>query len=121
MARKKITTLVDDLTGGPADETLTFALDGTTYAIDVSAANATSIRTTIGALAAKARRVAVQGRGATRSAGRPRRGGSGDTAALRAWARENGWPNLPSRGRIPNEILAASVTAQGGQAAGGAA
>ncbi len=40
MAQKVQVLLVDDLDGGEADETVTFALDGKTYEIDLTTANA---------------------------------------------------------------------------------
>ena len=44
MAQKVTVVLEDDLTGGPADETLRFAADGTDYEIDLSAKNAAAFR-----------------------------------------------------------------------------
>ena len=35
------------------------------------------------------------------------RGTFGDNAAIRSWARANGWPDLGDRGRIPREVLEA--------------
>jgi Lsr2 len=40
VAQKVTVELEDDLTGGPADETVRFAVDGTGYEIDLSAKNA---------------------------------------------------------------------------------
>jgi len=40
VAQKITVALEDDLTGGPADETVPFAVDGTAYEIDLSAKNA---------------------------------------------------------------------------------
>ena len=40
MAQKVEVHLEDDLDGGPADDTVTFALDGKDYEIDLSTANA---------------------------------------------------------------------------------
>jgi hypothetical protein len=40
MARKVETTLVDDMTGDAADETVSFSLDGVEFEIDLSAHNA---------------------------------------------------------------------------------
>ena len=40
MAQKVQVLLVDDLDGGPAEETVSFALDGVTYEIDLNAQNA---------------------------------------------------------------------------------
>ena len=44
MAQKTIVQLIDDLDQGPADETVSFALDGAAYEIDLSAANAAKMR-----------------------------------------------------------------------------
>jgi hypothetical protein len=44
MAKTVIVKLTDDLDGGDADETVLFALDGRSYEIDVSSANASRIR-----------------------------------------------------------------------------
>src|SRR3954451_21155199 len=44
MARQVITTLIDDLDGKPADRTVEFSLDGTSYTIDLSEANAGKLR-----------------------------------------------------------------------------
>ena len=44
MAKTVIVKLTDDLDGGDADETVTFALDGRSYEIDVSSANANRLR-----------------------------------------------------------------------------
>lgn len=43
MAHKVTVALEDDLTGGPADETVRFAVDGTDYEIDLSAKNAAAL------------------------------------------------------------------------------
>ena len=44
MAKKRLWSLVDDFDGSPAAETVTFALDGRTYEIDLSAENAAELR-----------------------------------------------------------------------------
>src|SRR5277367_3608552 len=44
MAKTVIVKLTDDIDGGDADETVHFALDGKTYEIDLSAANASALR-----------------------------------------------------------------------------
>ena len=44
MARKVQVLLVDDLDGGAADETVSFALDGASYKIDLSSINAKKLR-----------------------------------------------------------------------------
>ena len=44
MAQKVTVVLEDDLTGGPAEQTVRFAFDGTDYEIDLSAKNAAAFR-----------------------------------------------------------------------------
>lgn len=44
MAQKVQVVLTDDLDGGDADETVQFALDGVSYEIDLSTANAEALR-----------------------------------------------------------------------------
>ncbi|TLM80968.1 Lsr2 family protein [Pseudarthrobacter sp. NamE2] len=44
MALKAVITLEDDIDGSEAVETITFALDGDDYEIDLSAANAGGLR-----------------------------------------------------------------------------
>ncbi len=47
MAKTVIVKLTDDIDGGDADETIHFALDGKSYEIDLSAANASKLRDAI--------------------------------------------------------------------------
>ena len=100
MAQKVQVILVDDIDGGPADETVRFALDGTSYEIDLSVANAARLRNSVAEFVGHARRAA--GRSATR---RPRSAGGGKSAEIRAWAREKGLP-VNERGRIPADLAA---------------
>ncbi len=44
MAKTVIVKLTDDIDGGDADETIQFALDGKTYEVDLSTANASKLR-----------------------------------------------------------------------------
>jgi hypothetical protein len=44
MATRTTLTLEDDLDGGPADETMRFALEGAEYEIDLSKKNARAFR-----------------------------------------------------------------------------
>jgi hypothetical protein len=100
MAQKVQVILVDDIDGGPADETVRFALDGTSYEIDLSAANAARLRNTMAEFVGHARKAA--GRPASR---RARSAGGGKSAEIRAWAREQGLP-VNERGRIPADLAA---------------
>jgi hypothetical protein len=103
VAQKVQVLLVDDLDGGEADETVTFALDGKTYEIDLTTANADKLRGLLEPYAKSGRRTG--GRAATGRAakGRVATGGSSDTAEIRAWAKANNY-NVNDRGRVPAEI-----------------
>lgn len=101
MAQKTI--LIDDLDGGPASATVTFALDGTTYEIDLSDDNAAKLRDDLGSWIGHARLGTANARRTPRPAGR-RPAAKSDNAAIRLWARENG-RSVSDRGRIPAEII----------------
>src|SRR3954454_13448868 len=108
MARQVITTLIDDLDGKKADRTVEFALDGISYTIDLSDANAGKLRKALDPYIAAGTRV---GRGsARRSGGRsaasaPRGGGDRDqNRAIREWAQQNGHA-VSERGRIPQGVI----------------
>ncbi|MET9652095.1 MULTISPECIES: Lsr2 family protein [unclassified Streptomyces] len=105
MAQKVQVLLVDDLDGVEADETVTFALDGKTYEIDLTTANADKLRGLLEPYTKSGRRTGGRSAG-TRGKGRVAAGGSPDTAKIRAWAKENGY-NVNDRGRVPAEIKAA--------------
>jgi hypothetical protein len=104
MAQKHFVRLIDDLTGAEAAETVSFALDGAKYEIDLSAENAEKLRETLRVYIANGRR----SQAATRS-GRPRRGSRADreqSAAIREWARTNGF-RIGDKGRIPTQVIEA--------------
>jgi hypothetical protein len=105
MARQVITTLIDDLDGKKADRTVEFALDGTSYTIDLSEANAGKLRKALDPFIAAGTRV---GRGAVRPArtvAATRRTASSrdENKAIRDWAVENGY-QISERGRIPQNV-----------------
>jgi nucleoid-associated protein Lsr2 len=108
MAQKHIVQLIDDLDQSVAEETVSFALDGTNYEIDLSAENAAKFRDTLAEYVANARR-ASRGGGGTRMPSAPRRarparGDREQTQAIREWARSNGH-KIGEKGRIPAHIL----------------
>ena len=107
MARKAIVKLVDDLNGGKADESLTFALDGVEYAIDLSTKNATRLRGLLAEFVGHSRRTGGRKqRGATPAQTVVRAGGDkAQNQAIREWARSNG-KQIADRGRIPAELIA---------------
>lgn len=102
MAQRVITQLVDDIDGkeivNGKGETVLFALDGTTYEIDLSDKNAEKFRGLF-------QEYIAAGRKAGRSSGRTRRapGASGNAAEIREWAKSNGL-DVPDRGRIPASV-----------------
>ncbi|WP_346621497.1 Lsr2 family protein [Blastococcus montanus] len=111
MARKVQVILSDDLDENlPADETVSFSLDGTSYEIDLAEKNAAEMRDALARYVSAARKV---GRG-TRSSGGGRSratGGGGrmdreQAGAIRDWARKNGHP-VSDRGRIPASVVEA--------------
>jgi len=109
MVQKHVTQLHDDIDGGEAHKTVSFAYEGKHYEIDLSVDNHNMLHDALGRYIAKARLVP-----ATRGAGRPRRGtvrvaATADKArlnAIREWARNNGY-TVADRGRIPTHIEAA--------------
>ncbi|NUT49996.1 MAG: Lsr2 family protein [Saccharothrix sp.] len=109
MAQKVFVQLVDDLDGTPADdgETVTFALDGVVYEIDLRPDNATRLRDSLAGFVAAARRNG--GRTRYRAATTTRRvvaeaRTKEQTRAIRDWARSNGH-DLADRGRIPATVI----------------
>jgi hypothetical protein len=109
MAQKVQVLLVDDLDGGEASETVSFALDGSSYEIDLSGKNATEMRDAFAKYVGAARKA---GRTAGSSAGRSGRRSSGGStsmdrdqaAAIRSWAKKQGL-KVSDRGRIPATII----------------
>ena len=115
MARqqKVDTVITDDLTGDVLDtddaETVTFAVDGTTYEIDLSTKNAASLRNDFAAWTEHARKVAGSkttgrsSRGSTTTAQRPNTDRE-HSAQIREWAQSNGH-TVSERGRIAATVI----------------
>jgi hypothetical protein len=120
MARKVETTLVDDMTGDAADETVSFRLDGVEFEIDLSANNAGILRDILADYANAGRKVGKRtavSNGRSGLSATPR-GNRVQTAAIRAWAREAG-RQVSDRGRISAEVAKAFEDAHHGLAAVG--
>jgi len=112
MAQKVVVSLVDDLDQSEADETVEFGLDGATYEIDLSDANASALREKLADYVAHARRSGGRRKSSTAASSAPasRRGSGGRAAvdreqnqAIREWARKQGM-TVSERGRIPSEV-----------------
>ncbi|MGL4306140.1 MAG: histone-like nucleoid-structuring protein Lsr2 [Mycobacteriaceae bacterium] len=107
MAKKVTVFLVDDIDqNSVADETIEFGLDGITYELDLSSANAQKLRNELGKWIVHARQV----NGGKRSPGFSVKSRAPidrhQGAAIRDWARRNGH-QISSRGRISEEIITA--------------
>ena len=98
MARKTQVILTDDIDGSEATGTVSFALDGVAYEVDLNDDNAQRMRDQLSEWTGKARRVGGRRISGTRGAG-----SSSDAAKVRAWANENGY-EVSERGRISKEI-----------------
>jgi len=103
MAQRVQYMLVDDIDGTEAVESVSFSLDGVSYEIDLTAANAKKLRNDLAAWVGHARRSG--GRKSSRKGGAAGQRRS-DLSAVRQWARKNG-SQVSDRGRISADILAA--------------
>lgn len=110
MAQRVVVTLEDDIDGGEAAETVSFALDGVSYEIDLSEDHASKLRDEFATWIGHARRAG--GRKSTTPARRSGGRGGRDLSAIREWARENGH-KVSDRGRISADIQAAYDKAHG--------
>ena len=104
MAQRVEVVLIDDVDGGHADETVSFALDGVSYEIDLSDKNAKKLRDALASWTGNARR-SGGGRGRRRSSGAAPQKRT-DLGSVREWARANGY-QVSDRGRISAEIQGA--------------
>lgn len=98
MAQRVVTLLEDDIDGGDAAETVTFALDGTTYEIDLNEKNAESLRDVLAPYIGASRKVGRKTGTAGPRASKP------NTREVRDWARSQGM-EVPERGRIPGAVM----------------
>lgn len=102
MAQKVSIQLVSDMSGGEADETVTFALDGTTYELDLTSKESDKFKGLFQDYIAVARKVSG-GRG-KKGSGSSGKSGRSDLADVRAWAKEQGM-DVSERGRVRQEVL----------------
>jgi hypothetical protein len=93
--------LEDDLTGGPADETVHFSLEGRAYEIDLNAKHAERFRRQLAPFIQHARRAARTH--ALRAT--PRTAASRERShQIRAWAEQQGLA-VTARGRLPGAVI----------------
>lgn len=101
MAQRRIVELIDDLDETIIEEggTQTFAVNGTTYEIDLTSANLDKLRDALAPFIAAGRRVRNTPPAKAPSSKR-------DLNAIREWARKNGY-TVSDRGRVAADIVAA--------------
>lgn len=102
--QRTVVTLIDDLDGSEAVETIRFMLDGVEYEIDLSGLNAQDLRDSLDPFVKASRKV---GRSRIPAATRTRAGHTGrnpKTAEVREWARSKGI-EVNERGRIPAAVM----------------
>jgi Lsr2 len=100
MAQKVQVLLEDDLSGGPAEGTVRFGLDGTAYEIDLNEENTAKLRNSLAPYVEHARKVTGTRQRRTRGASSRER-----SADIRSWAKSAGI-HVNERGRIPADVVA---------------
>ncbi|WUL19886.1 Lsr2 family protein [Amycolatopsis sp. NBC_00355] len=112
MAQKVLVEMVDDIDGDVANQTVPFSLDGVSYEIDLSDANAAALRDELTRYVTVGRRVG--GRKVRLAAGESTRAKKPGAAAedrersrqIREWATNNGYV-VSERGRLSSEVIEA--------------
>jgi hypothetical protein len=99
--QKVYVQLEDDLTGGPADETVAFGVDGRSYEIDLNAKHAANFRKQLSAFVQRARVVQRRAAGVRRTTASRQR-----SHAIRAWAEQRGF-DVAAHGRLPGKVIQA--------------
>ena len=97
MVTKTVVSVVDDIDGSGSAETVTFTYDGVAYEIDLARKNRDALDAALSPFIEAARST---GRGSAR---RIKPSGDEDSAAIRAWAADNGI-EVSARGRIPRDV-----------------
>jgi len=103
MARQQSVSLIDDIDGTKAVETIHFGLDGAIYEIDLNRKHAGNLRKSLGEFVEHSRQPKPTGtpphrHSKTKANGRPR------AADVRAWAAANGI-TVATRGRVPADVV----------------
>jgi hypothetical protein len=113
MAQRTIVQLTDDLDGKAIDdgkgETVTFAIDGTDYEIDLGDKNAKGMRDALAKYVGAARKVtgrssATRRSGTSGSRSRASGGRDYDPSEVREWAKSRGI-EVNDRGRVPATLV----------------
>ena len=108
MAKQTTVTLIDDIDGSEADESVEFTIDGKSYEIDLSSANSARLREAVAPFVSAARRSGGRRSGSAAAAPAPSRQSTDRelNQAIREWAVKEGM-KISERGRIPSNVLEA--------------
>jgi hypothetical protein len=107
MAKRLIHEIIDDLTGQTADESLTFALDGVQYEIDLSSKNASKLRNALAPFVTAGTKIGRDSANARGRGGRGRPTARSDrdhNQTIREWAKSIGI-DVSDRGRIKKDVV----------------
>ncbi len=110
MAQRVNVVLVDDIDGLDATETVSFALDGVDYEIDLSDKHAAKLRDALSLYIGHGRRTGGRRKSGRRASAPAPSGDAASAADIRAWARENGF-DVPERGRVSADVREAYAAA----------
>ena len=104
MAKTTIVTTTDDIDGSKGAQTVTFAIGGASYEIDLSKKNAAALANALQPYVDAGRK--VRGVPARRRSVPTAKAAPRDLAAVRAWAAQNGFA-VSERGRIAAAVIEA--------------
>ena len=104
MARQQSVSLIDDLDGSKAVETIRFGLDGASYEADLNRRNATNLRKSLGGFVEHSRKVKPTSQPERRTTTQTGRSTGPSAADIRAWAISNRI-EVSARGRIPADVM----------------
>jgi hypothetical protein len=98
--RRTVIELLDDFDGSPGATTVQFAFEGVSYEIELSDEHLEEMRACVAPYIEHGRRSTGRRKVATPPPAESRR----DSAAIRAWAEQQGI-ELASRGKIPKAVI----------------
>jgi Lsr2 len=105
MAQRTQVIFEDDIDGSEAEGTVTFALNGAQYEIDLSNKNAEKLRKAFEPYVSGGRKVSARATAARSPRGTASAPKRHDQSAVREWAKSQEL-KISDRGRIPADVLA---------------
>ena len=103
MAQRTTVVVTDDLDGSEGADTVTFTFEGIEYEVDLSQSNVKKLKKALDPYISVARKTGSRRSSGRRSSASTGRSSSGDTAAIREWARAQGL-QVSGRGRVPQSL-----------------